>query len=157
MKSIYAIILFGTNAAYAAGSCPSGQKLIAECSLPGKVERKALICYSLEKPTSLTYFFKRKGHVELEVKFSEKNKLKRWTDETTYTRYFGFYRGSYSYTIGVPQETPGALAFLDVKNGDTLLSTTDCLSNSFGEKDVAHPYIENVPDLKVRENHFKFP
>ena len=157
MKSIYAILFFATNAAYAVGGCPSGQKLIAECSLPGKVERKALICYSQEKPTSLTYFFKRKDHVELEVNFSEKNKLKRWTDEATYTRYFGFHRGSYSYTIGVPQETPGALAFLDIKKEDNLLSTTDCLSNSFGEKDVVHPYIENIPDVKVRGNHFKFP
>ena len=157
MKLACVILLFVTNVAHAVDGCPSGQKLIAECSLPGKVERKALICYTRDKPILLTYYFKKNGRVELEVKFTEKNKLKRWTDEGTYTRYFGFFRGSYSYTIGVPEERPGALAFLDIKDGDTLLSTTDCLSNSFGEKDAEHPYIENVPDVKVRENHFKFP
>lgn len=157
MKSIYVILLFITNSAYAIDGCPSGQKLIAECTLPGKIERRALICYTLEKPISLTYYFKKNGHVDLEVNFSDKNKLKRWVDDATYTRYFGFHRGSYSYTIGVPQETPGALAFLDIKKAGALLSTTDCLSNSFGEKDIAHPYIENIPDIKVRENNFKFP
>ncbi|WP_185157462.1 hypothetical protein [Klebsiella pneumoniae] len=44
------------------------------------------------------------GAVELEVNFDVKNKLKRWLDLSTYTTYFGFNKGAYSYILGVPEE-----------------------------------------------------
>lgn len=49
-----------------------------------------------------------------------KNKLKRWLDLGTYTTYFGFNKGGYSYVLGVPEEKPGAVAFLDVKKMEKL-------------------------------------
>ena len=158
MKYIFIVMLFFLNAAFAEISCPSGERLVAECALPSKkLEKKALICYRTTQPISLTYYFKRGQNVELEVKFNELNKLKRWLDKGTYTRYFGFSRGSYAYVIGVPEEKPGAVAFIDIKKDKSLLSSTDCLTNSFGDKDVEHPYIAIIQDEIVRANNFEFP
>lgn len=60
------------------------------------------------------------GNAELEVKFNAQNKLKRWLDLGTYTTYFGFNNGAYSYVLGVPEEKPGVVAFLDVKKMERL-------------------------------------
>lgn len=53
---------------------------------------------------------------ELDIKFSARKQMFRWVDLNTYTTFFGFNRGGYSYVFGVPQETLGATAFLEVKN-----------------------------------------
>ena len=155
MKFIALLLL--ASAAHATDSCPSGEKLVAECILPGKIERKASICFSKGQTTSLSYYFKKGENTELEVNFSEKNKLNRWTDDGTYTRYFWFTRGAYSYIIGVPQETLGAVSFLWVKRkGDTKISDKGCVSNSFGDKDVSHPYIKDIPSSETKGKGFPF-
>lgn len=51
---------------------------------------------------------------------------------------------------------PGAVAFLDEKNGDTI-SIKRCESNSFGEGIIKMNSIDDVADSSVRNNEFKFP
>lgn len=94
---------------------------------------------------------------ELRVDFNSTRKLKRWVDKWTYTTYFGFSEGKYDYILGVPEEKPNAVAFLNIKKDGKPISTSNCSSNSFGEKDIKNINIEDVSDSSVRDNGFKFP
>lgn len=139
-----------------ATECRTGETLIASCSLPGTTARVADFCIN-KKTNSIYYAFSKGGRVELKVDFNENEKLKRWVDKWTYTTYFGFSQGKYDYILGVPEEKPGAVAFLKIKKDGESLSTKSCNANSFGEKNVVSNKIEDVPDANVRDNGFKFP
>jgi hypothetical protein len=153
---IFFLIILFSGTSYSV-DCKSGEFLVARCSLSEKDKRVASICYKSGKKDSLTYYFQRNNHIELEVIFSDGEKLKRWIDRATYTTYFGFSRGDYSYVIGVPEEKPNAVAFLDIKKRGVILNTHNCLTNSFGKKNIKHPYIEDIADNIVRANNFLFP
>lgn len=135
--------------------CNAGETLVASCHLPGKIKRTAAFCANDNH--EIRYFFKKADNIELEVRFDAKNKLKRWLDSGTYSTYFGFNRGAYSYVLIVPEERCGVVAILDIKKNGEIISSKDCSSNSFGEKDIKSNSIEDVPDSLVRDNHFKFP
>lgn len=138
-----------------AGKCNTDEKLVAFCDLAGEPKRSAAICANEKQGVS--YYFKQGNTVELKVDFNSNRKLKRWVDLGTYTVYFGFNNGVYSYTLGVPEERPGALAFMDVKKEGITISSHECSSNSFGETNIKSNSIENVSDSSVRDNGFKFP
>jgi hypothetical protein len=154
-KIILAVLLISTFHAHSS-ECNTNETLIASCSLSGKVQRVAAFCAN-KKDNTLYYTFKNKSVAELVVHFNSGNKLKRWVDLGTYTTYFGFNQGAYSYVLGVPEERPGVSAFLDVKKNGSTVSSKKCDSNSFGEKDIKNNSIEDVLDSSVRDNGFKFP
>lgn len=137
--------------------CDNDETLIALCELSG-AEKKVAIFFANNENKS-RYLLKKvdTGAVELEVNFDVKNKLKRWLDLSTYTTYFGFNKGAYSYILGVPEEKPGAVAFLDIKKNGKTISAKECSSNSFGEKNIKIDSIEDVLDSSIRDNDFKFP
>lgn len=110
-----------------------------------------------ERNNTIKYTFSKGGGPELTVEFNFQNKLKRWVDLGTYTTYFGFDRGAYSYVLMVPEEKTGAVAVLDIKKNGNVISTKRCESNSFGEKDIKMNSIEDMSDSLVRNNGFKFP
>lgn len=154
-KTILIVLLMSAFNAYS-DECNVGEVLVASCVLPGKTQRVAVFCAN--KKNNTVYYFFRKGAVKnLTVNFNVSSKLKRWLDQGTYTTYFGFKRGGYSYVLGVPEESPGALAFLDVKKDGVTITSKECNENSFGEKDIKSNAIEDVPDSSVRDNGFKFP
>ena len=157
MKNIAWFIFLMTACSVVIAECPPGEKLIAECVLPGAIEKQAMICYRKEKPVKLSYYFNNNEKTELEVNFGEKRKLSRWVDEATYTRYLWFTKDSYQYVIGVPQETPDAVAFLWViRNNDKVIMSKNCLENSFGDKDERHPYIKDVSSTEGESSGFPF-
>lgn len=83
--------------------------------------------------------------------------LFRWVDKATYTTYFGFRTGEYGYVVGVPQQTFGAKAFLEVlKLNKTIMSKT-CTANSFGSERLKSVAIKELEDGSVRAQHFSFP
>jgi hypothetical protein len=139
-----------------ANECSPNETMIASCTLTGKYKRVAVFCAN-KKTDRIYYFFKRKGRVELKVEFSVSRKLKRWVDQWTYTTYFGFGQGKYDYVLGVPEEKPGAVAFLNIKKNGESLSLNNCDSNSFGDKDIKSNSIEDVLDATVRDSNFRFP
>ena len=137
-----------------ASECANGEIVIASCTLQDRGE--AVFC--LNKPSGdLYYSFKKNNDLELKVTFTKVNKLKRWVDLGTYTTYFGFINEGFGYSLGVPEEKPNARAFLNIKQNGKLISLRDCESNSFGEKEIKSDKIEEVNDLDVRNNGFRFP
>ncbi|MDQ9206502.1 hypothetical protein QBS70_20820 [Cronobacter sakazakii] len=93
--------------------CNDEEKLVASCDLPGKTSRTAAFCAG--KNNEVIYYFKESRAIKFKIKFNPERKLKRWLDLGTYTTYFGFNNASYTYVLGVPEEKPGALAFLEIK------------------------------------------
>ncbi|WNN47261.1 hypothetical protein RIN58_12640 [Siccibacter colletis] len=155
MKLILFLLLIMIIPVSYAESCNIGETLVASCNLPGKVKRSASFCASDNH--EIRYYFKRNNSLELQVDFHNKRKLKRWIDLGTYTVYLGFNNGIYSYVIGIPEEKPGAVAFMEVKKNGKAISSYNCLSNSFGKKEIEDESIENVEDSSVRDNGFIFP
>ncbi|CRY56867.1 Uncharacterised protein [Yersinia intermedia] len=154
-RLLFIFLLVPVYQTYAA-ECNSDETMIASCSLPGKIQRVAAFCTN-EKTDTLYYVFKKGGNIELKVDFNTSRKLKRWVDQWTYTTYFGFSQGKYDYVLGVPEEKPNAMAFLNIKKDGESISITNCNSNSFGEKDIKSNSIDDVSDSSVRNNGFKFP
>lgn len=138
-----------------ASPCVGDEVPMAYCLLPGDVKRRASIC--TDKLGNLYYRFTRNGKTELKVNFNRNHKLRRWVDKATYTTYFGFSKGEYSYVIGVPEEKPNARAFLEVTKKSKIIFTQNCVENFFGEKHIKNNFIEDVPDDYVRKNNFAFP
>jgi len=135
--------------------CDFGETVVELCNLTGKINSTVVFCANGDQ--EVRYLFKKNDSVELEVDFDATNKLKRWMDLGTYTTYFGFNKGGYSYVLGVPEEKLGAVAFLDVKKNGKIISSKECSSNSFGEKNVQNKSIEDVLDSSVKDNAFRFP
>ncbi len=138
-----------------ASECNFNETLLASCDF-SKGGRIAVFCASTDKSES-RYFLRNDGFIELEVKFNDENKLKRWLDLGTYTTYFGFNKGIYSYVLGVPEERPDVVALFYIKRNGRLISTKKCEFNSFGEKNFKNNSIDDVLDTVVRNNGFKFP
>lgn len=136
--------------------CTLDEVLIASCHLSEKKKRIISFCASADK-NLVSYRFGLGSAVELDAVFSNEVPLSRWMDIATYTVYFGFRRGGYSYVFGVPQETLGAKAFLDVERGNKNVMSVDCTDNSFGEKNLNSKAIQDVEDESVRGNGFLFP
>lgn len=149
----YFFIMFFYNC-HAAG-CNVEEKLVASCDLPGEIKRTAAFC--ADKNNKIKYYFKESHAIKFKIEFNSERKLKRWLDLGTYTTYFGFNNASYTYVLGVPEEKPGALAFLEIKKNGKTISSKECSSNSFGEKNIESDSIEDVPDSVVRGDFFKFP
>lgn len=105
----------------------------------------------------MTYRFGTKSKIELDAAFSSKAPISRWVDSATYTTYFGFRRAEYAYVFGVPQETFGAKAFLEVTKENRPHMSSECTDNSFGEKEMDSKAIQEVKDSVVRDNGFVFP
>lgn len=135
--------------------CNNSETLVASCDLPGKIKRSASFCTSDNQ--EIRYYFKKNNSIELQIDFHQKRKLKRWVDLATYTVYLGFNNGIYSYVMGIPEEKPGAVAFMEVKKNGRILSSYNCLSNSFGKKDIDNESIEDIEDSSIRDNGFIFP
>lgn len=154
-KLIFLLMSLQTYNVYA-GICKVDETLIASCILTDKNQQVAAFCAD-NHSDDIRYTFKKNGNTELEVNFNSNNKIKRWLDLGTYTTYLGFNKGSYSYVIGVPEERPKAVAFLDVKKNGKTISSKECNANSFGEKDIKKTSIEDLPDDSVRNSGFRFP
>lgn len=154
-KLILAFAIMSASYAYA-DECSINETLVASCALSGEIPHTAAFCINTKSDTVI-YTFKKGSVPELTVEFNQKRKLKRWLDLGTYTTYLGFDKGAYSYVLRVPEEKPGAVAFLDVKKNGKIISTKRCDSNSFGENDIKSNSIEDLLDDTVRNNGFKFP
>lgn len=105
----------------------------------------------------VNYRFGLSSKVELDAVFSSEVPLSRWVDTATYTAYLGFRQAKYSYVFGVPQETLGAKAFLDVTKDNKDLMSAECADNSFWKKDLGTEAIKEVENEFVRSNSFIFP
>ncbi|MCK1792054.1 hypothetical protein [Pseudomonas violetae] len=136
--------------------CTTDEVMIASCHLNEKKNRILSFCSSADKKV-VSYRFGLISKVELDAVFSSEAPLSRWVDTATYTVYLGFRRAKYSYVFGVPQETLGAKAFLDVAKDNKDLMSAECTDNSFGEKDLGSEAIHEVEDEFVRSNGFIFP
>jgi hypothetical protein len=134
--------------------CSSDEVVIASCHLNERSNRIVSFCASADK---INYRFGSSSKMELIAVFSSEDRLSRWVDRATYTVYLGFERAKYSYVFGVPQETLGAKAFLDVSKHHKNLMSAECTDNSFGEKDLVSQVIQEVEDNFVRDNGFIFP
>lgn len=156
MKSNVFILLFMFAQYSYANECRNNEVLIASCNISGEVPKIATFCAN-EKSETIRYTFSKNGSSDLTVNFDEQHKLKRWVDLGTYTTYFGFVRGAYSYVLLVPEEKPSAVAILEVKKNGDVISSKNCDTNSFGTQDIKMKTIDDVPDSFVRENGFKFP
>lgn len=130
--------------------CAAAETKIASCeTTKGKI---VSVC-SGDNRVEAYYRFGTPLDVELEVKFHQGRSLYRWVDLNTYITFFGFRRGGYLYVLGVPQETFGARAFINVRKAGSDFSYGDtftCRSNSFGEKMLASKAITDVVDEAVR-------
>jgi hypothetical protein len=136
--------------------CQREEIMIASCQIDENLKRILSICSSGDRK-SIAYRFGTKSKIEMEVDFSRHRRVSRWDDSWTHTIHFGFKIGEYGYILGVPQETYGAKAFLDVTKGDTLIKSSQCLENSFGEKALLSEAIVDIPDAAVRDSGFIFP
>lgn len=136
--------------------CTSTEVEIASCELNEKKSRNLSFCADIDNKT-ISYRFGSRTKKELNIVFSSQAPLSRWVDTATYTVYFGFRRGEYSYVLGIPQETFGAKAFLIVTKNNKTLTDTECTDNSFGEKNWDSDSIQDVDDASVRNNDFLFP
>lgn len=136
--------------------CTSDEVMIASCHLKEKKNRTLSFCASSDKK-KVSYRFGSNSKVELDTVFSIEGPLSRWVDVVTYTVYFGFRHGRYSYVFGVPQETLGAKAFLDVARDNKNVMSAECTDNSFGEKSLSSEAILEVEDGSIRNNKFLFP
>lgn len=136
--------------------CKAKEIMIASCQLDETKTRILSFCSTADK-NKVVYRFGKKTNLELKVAFSGANRMWRWLDAATYTTYFGFRKGIYGYSFGVPQETYGAKAFLDITKGGELIRSQNCIDNSFGEKHLLSEAIHDVTDGSVRNNNFLFP
>ncbi|UOK35910.1 hypothetical protein [Pseudomonas palleroniana] len=130
--------------------CALAETKIASCeTTKGKL---VSICSGNNK-VDVYYRFGELLGTELEVKFRQEKKLYRWLDLNTYITFLGFENGGYLYVFGVPQETLGARAFLNVRKAGSAFTYEDtftCNSNSFGDKTLASQVITDVADDLVR-------
>lgn len=133
--------------------CSKKEIVVASCG----VGRKILSFCSNQDGSVVAYRYGVKTKIELGVIFSPKNPLSRWVDAATYTTYLGFRRGKYSYSFGIPQETLGAKAFLDISRSGSLVSSQLCTGNSAGKKNLIGDAIVEVDDNVVRDGGFIFP
>lgn len=137
-------------------SCFKNETLIAGCHLDEQKQRSVSLCSSANKET-ITYRFGTPEKDEMAQTFRATRPLFRWIDKATYTTYFGFRTGEYGYVVGVPQQTFGAIAFLEVlKLNKTIMSKT-CTANSFGSERLKNVAIKELDDGSVRAQHFSFP
>lgn len=158
-KAIVFFVFFGMHMiSYGAeiSLCTSDEVMIASCNLNEKKNRVLSFCASPDKKI-VNYRFGFSSKIELDAVFSSEAPLSRWVDVATYTVYLGFRRGKYSYVFGVPQETLGAKAFLDVARDNKDVISAECTDNSFGEKNLSSKAIQDVEDESVRNNGFLFP
>lgn len=139
-----------------ANLCSSDEVIIASCQLKEKRNKILSFCASADNK-KVNYRFGLKENIELSAGFSSSDSLSRWVDAATYTVYFGFRRGKYSYVFGVPQETLGAKAFLDVAKGDRNIMSVECMDNSFGDKMLRSDVIQDLEDELIRDSYFVFP
>lgn len=130
--------------------------MVASCKLDENKNRTLSFCASADRETML-YRFGTRPTIELMKSFSSENPVFRWIDTATHTIYFGFRSSGYAYVFGVPQETLGAKAFLDVTNLNRPVMTHTCTGNSFGRKSIVSEAIKDIDDNLVRGSGFIFP
>lgn len=136
--------------------CEPDESVVASCRLDDTRNRILSFCASADTKT-IFYRFGTRPAIELTKNFSSKNPVFRWVDAATYTTYFGFRSSRYAYVFGVPQETLGAKAFLEVTDLNRPVMTRTCTENSFGEKTIISEAIKEVRGNVVRESVFLFP
>jgi hypothetical protein len=136
--------------------CGFGEVVVASCN-SGEIKNRLLsFCGSADNKT-IFYRFGTRSTIELIKAFSSKNPVFRWVDAATYTTYFGFRSSGYAYVFGVPQETLGAKAFLEVTSLNRPVMSRTCTDNSYGRKSIVSEAIKEVEDSEVRESGFLFP
>ncbi|MBT8765825.1 hypothetical protein [Metapseudomonas boanensis] len=148
----FASVAFGKDA----DLCDANEIMIASCFFDEPQRRILSICAD-KGGEEIFYRFGRKDKVELSTAFSRNKKISRWIDLGTYTTYFGFRVGKYSYIFGIPEEAYGAKAFLKVKKNQDEIMSRECTENTFGEKLMAAPSINDVDDEIIRDSGFIFP
>jgi len=158
LVGIFLVFLCVNVVAYGAEEslCNPDEILVASCRLNEKKDRYLSFCASVDKKT-VTYRFGTESKIELDAIFSSNTPMFRWVDNATYTTYFGFRLAEYAYIFGVPQETLGAKAFLEVTKRNRPLMSRECTNNSFGEKELNSDAIQEVKDNVVRDSKFLFP
>lgn len=153
----WGLFLGGVSAnAFEDDLCEFDEFVVASCRLGEIRNRLVSFCGSADAKT-IFYRFGTEARIELIKGFSSGDPVFRRIDAATYTTYFGFRVSKYAYVFGVPQETLGAKAFLEVTglNGDVMNRT--CTGNSYGRKTVVSEAIEEVGDAVVRGFGYLFP
>lgn len=136
--------------------CSATEWMIASCQMDENQGRTVSFCANANK-TRVTYTFGTRAHIEWRKSFSNRTPVYRWVDKATDTTYLGFRSSGYAYVFGIPQEKPGARAFLEVTHHERRVQTRTCTQNSFGAQTLKSSAIKEVPDDTVRNNGFVFP
>ncbi|OQR29573.1 hypothetical protein BWR59_19075 [Pseudomonas sp. Bc-h] len=137
-----------------ANLCIREETYIGGCHLAEKKSRLLSFC---TQGRNVIYRIGSEKKLEMEYVFSKEKPLTRWVDKATYTTYFGFRSGRYGYSFGVPQQTFGARAFLEVTLGNQTVMSRRCTQNSFGKDDLESEAIREADDAKIRISGFIFP
>ena len=139
--------------------CEKQEVSVVSCGIKGKQQKIVSICAVIDSKTPdknfIEYRFGTKKNIQLSYKVTRQTtdqKLYRWVDKVTYTTYFGFNKGEFSYSVGVPEERFGALTFVSVKKNGNDISNLECKTNSFGEKKLNSSLIVDVSDDFLRSN-----
>jgi hypothetical protein len=138
------------------GLCMEREVEVAGCVFDEVKSKQFSFCASADGER-VNYRFGHSPDFEMEHIFSAKKPLLRWVDKATYTTYFGFRIGEYGYSFGVPQQTFGAKAFMEVTQKNVTVMERECTQNSFGEENLSNESIMDVDDEKIRNNGFVFP
>jgi hypothetical protein len=148
------VCLISSATADEANLCFKEETYIGGCHLAEKKSRLLSFC---AQGRNVIYRFGSEKKLEMEYFFSKDRPLTRWVDKATYTTYFGFRSGRYGYSFGVPQQTFGARAFLEVTQGNQTVMSRRCTQNSFGKEDLESEAIREADDAKIRISGFVFP
>lgn len=123
--------------------CTSDEVHVVSCEIESHKKNIISICANSNDGgktyDNARYLFGKKNNIQLEYrvrKNDSKNKIYRGVDNGTYTTYFGFQNNAYFYVIGVPEERFGAKTFLNIYKNDSIVSSLQCKTNSFGMKDL---------------------
>jgi hypothetical protein len=136
--------------------CYADEYMIASCRLDEAKSRILSFCAGANNKI-IFYRFGTVSMTELTRLCSSENPVFRWIDAATYTTYFGFRSSGYAYVFGVPQETLGAKAFLEVTSLNRSVMSRTCTDNSFGRKTIVSEAVREVEDSVVRGADFLFP
>lgn len=128
--------------------CTGNEISVVSCAIAAPKNKIVSVC-AIQRDKSITgieYRFGKKAAVEMTYPVNEKtkNKIYRGTLRATHTKIFGFKINEYFYVIGVPQESFGARAFLQIRKNGSIVKNMQCTSNSFGESEIESNFLTEV-------------
>lgn len=128
--------------------CDKGEHVILACPVDGVQGKKIAICGGRSEGRAyIEYRFGTSRYIEMKYRITSDNHhvLYRGLYDGTYSVFFGFFNGEFSYIVEVPQEVAGARMNVVVRKNGKRLATVLCKKNDWVEdKNVSSPLITDV-------------